>query len=119
MTRWIHRHSEFQEFIRADQVIRSQFFTIPVLPSSEPEFAFGITIGKRIGKAVVRNLLRRRIKAWFRQTTLSLAPRIRIILIARREAGSLSWQQLDAELSDVIGRIRQKTHNSTDHAAHP
>jgi len=109
MIRWIHRHSEYQEFIRADKVIRSKFFTTPLLRTSEPEFAYGLTINKRIGKAVVRNFLRRRIKAWFRQCSMPLPQGIRIVLIARNGSGQLSWQLLDAELSDIIKRSQRET----------
>ncbi len=109
MIRWIHRHSEYQEFISADLVIRTKFFTIIPLQTGIPEFAYGLTISRKIGKAVIRNLLRRRIKAWFRQTALPLPIGIKVILIAKPDAGKLAWQQLDAGLSDVITRIRQET----------
>lgn len=72
---------------------------VPAL-SSEEGFALGITISKKIGNAVCRNRLRRRIKAWFQQR--ESYPCIKINLVARAGAGVLSWDELCNELTQVM-----------------
>jgi len=102
MLRFIKRHSEYQEFLKAPYVHRSQNFIVPVLSGSDAEFGLGITISRKIGKAVVRNLLKRRIKAWLHQYPEPFPLGIRINLIARAGAGKLGWQTLTLELKQII-----------------
>ena len=66
----------------------------------------GITIGKRVGTAVARNRLKRRIKAWFRAYPGSLPTGLRMNLIARKGAAELSWAQLSEELDGILKSIK-------------
>lgn len=75
---------------------------MPVLGNEAEEFAVGITVSKRIGNAVVRNLLKRRIKAFVRQN-VSLYPRgVKVNIIARTGAGELPWQTIHSEISRIF-----------------
>jgi len=102
MLRWIKAHYEYQQFFKADRMFRTKHFFVPVLRNTEDEFALGITISKRIGKAVVRNLLRRRIKAFFRNSGLCLPHGFKINIIARSGGGQQQWQTISDELCQVL-----------------
>lgn len=104
MLRRITKHSEYQEFRSPDLFLRSTHFYVAVLFSSQ-EFALGITIGKKTGKAHVRNLLKRRIKAWARLRFPELPQSFRINLIARPGAGELSWSELCGELNMLTAKL--------------
>lgn len=105
MLRFVKRHSEYQEFLLSGRLIRSRYFTVPILEGCTSETAAGITISKRIGKAVVRNLLKRRIKAWLRKQCTLLPSGLRLVLIARSGAGELSWQELCTELETILSDL--------------
>jgi len=104
MLRRITQHSEYLEFQRPALLIRGTHFHAATLPSPS-EFAFGLTINKRIGKAHRRNLLKRRIKAWLQQRKDSLPQDCKINLIARVGAGELDWQELCRELNALLDRV--------------
>ncbi len=59
----------------------------------------GIAVGRRVGKAVVRNLVKRRIREWFRHQFTSLPRGADVVVIGRAPAAALSsrdtWRQLD------------------------
>ena len=62
----------------------------------------GITISGSIGGAVVRNRLRRRIKAILDRSSLAAPPWRDVVLIARPGAGELPYPALVAEIARVF-----------------
>ncbi len=62
----------------------------------------GITIGSSIGGAVVRNRLRRRIKAILDRYPLGAPPWRDVVFIARPGAGELAYPALVDELARVF-----------------
>ena len=107
MFRWINRHSEYLEFRQAHQIIRTTFFTVLVIYAQDSAFAYGTTVSHRVGNAVNRNLIRRRIKAWFRQNTFELQAGMKINLIAKGSISKISWEQLSTELSEIISNLKK------------
>lgn len=60
----------------------------------------GITVGKKLGHAVVRNRIRRRLREVYRLHEVSFTPGWDIVVVARSRAISASFSQLtDAYLS--------------------
>ncbi len=61
----------------------------------------GITVSKSIGKAVVRNKLRRRLSAIIRE---ALAPRraMRLLVVARPVAADAQFSDLRAEVTSAL-----------------
>jgi ribonuclease P protein component len=62
----------------------------------------GITVSKAIGNAVVRNRLRRRVKAILDRTAFGAPPHRDIVLIARPGAGEADFAAVAAELGRLL-----------------
>ena len=62
----------------------------------------GVTIGSSVGGAVVRNRLRRRIKAILDQYPFDAPPWRDVVFIARPGAGELGFPQLADEVARVF-----------------
>jgi ribonuclease P protein component len=62
----------------------------------------GITVNKAVGNAVVRNRLRRRVKAFLDRTTFGTPPYRDIVLIARPGAGEADFAAVVAELDRLL-----------------
>lgn len=108
MLRRITAHAEYLTFWESDFQCRLPHFFIPVIRTEDAEFAYGITIVKRAGVAVVRNKLRRRIKAFMRVNTKLYPLGYKVNLIARDGAVSLPWTELCSELVELSQLLRQK-----------
>jgi ribonuclease P protein component len=104
MLRLITKHKEYLEFRNPDLFLRTSHFNVPVIVSPF-EFAVGITIGKKIGKAHIRNKLKRRNKAWFHHHKNELPSGIKLKLNALPGAGELNWTQLCEELNELTQRL--------------
>lgn len=98
MVRWIKSHAHYCQFKQADFQVRTAYFYVPVL-IREGDPAIGITISRKIGNAVVRNLLKRRIKAWIRANSTQFPNGMQLNLVAKSITGELVWPELCVQLS--------------------
>ncbi len=58
----------------------------------------GVTAGRRLGGAVVRNRAKRRLREAFRRLESRLCARGDIVLVARAQAGTVPFSSLVAEM---------------------
>ena len=65
----------------------------------------GVTVSRRVGGAVVRNRVKRRIRAWFRRSRGELAARTDLVVIARSPAAELGGQETDTALSVLLRAV--------------
>jgi ribonuclease P protein component len=74
---------------------------------SRPARRIGITASRKVGGAVVRNRIKRRVREWFRQSRDRLPPDVDVVVIARPGAGALSSQELYERLSGLAVEARR------------
>jgi ribonuclease P protein component len=67
--------------------------------SLPPTSRLGITVSRKVGRAVVRNRVKRRIREWFRASRSSLGPGFDLVVIGRPAAAHLSRTSAEEELS--------------------
>lgn len=81
---------------------------------------FGLTITKKIGIAVERNRIRRRIKEAIRQLQDEFAePNTDYVLIARRAALECDFAGLVKDLQDALQRVHSRSKSSARPADKP
>ena len=73
----------------------------------------GITVSSRVGNAVVRNRVRRRLREAVRSRLDGLAPGIDVLLIARPASARAGWGELSAALDSVLTRAGATRHTPT------
>jgi ribonuclease P protein component len=74
--------------------------TVPGRP--EGPSRLGLTVSRKVGNAVVRNRVKRRVREWFRRTRSSFAGSWDIIVIARRDAAELEFDCSCRQLSRLV-----------------
>ncbi|HEY2116643.1 MAG TPA: ribonuclease P protein component [Candidatus Angelobacter sp.] len=67
----------------------------------------GFTVGKVLGGAVVRNRIRRRMRAAVRQHLRELAAPLDLVLHPRKSVLTLKFAQLDAEIAQVFAAVQR------------
>lgn len=72
-------------------------------PGDEPDVRLGITASRRIGNAVQRNRVKRRVREFFRLYRNELQPAHDLLIIARLGAEKLSFKDVESELAKALG----------------
>lgn len=71
----------------------------------------GFTTGTKLGKAVVRNRIRRRLREVYRTNESRLRPGFDIVVVARVRAGSSRYRELERQFlqtADKLGLLAPK-----------
>jgi ribonuclease P protein component len=63
---------------------------------------FGVTASKRIGNAVVRNRVKRLLRAAFRERRAALVPPVDVLVIAKPGVDRLTYAQVNDELARAL-----------------
>lgn len=103
--RWyerLRRQAEIAYIRRRGKRATALTFTayLAELACSRPRI--GITISKAVGKAVVRNRIRRRLRGILDGTSLFLPERCGLLLVVRPEAAPASYDRLAGELAGAL-----------------
>ena len=62
----------------------------------------GVTVSRRVGGAVVRNRVKRRIREWFRARCEQPGPGLDLVVIARPSASRLEAREVAEELTALL-----------------
>ncbi|MGM9928783.1 MAG: ribonuclease P protein component [Bacillus sp. (in: firmicutes)] len=108
----IKKNEEFQHVFHRGQSFANRQFVIYMLPKEGQEyFRIGLSVSKKIGNAVVRN----QVKRYIRQSFLELEDQVQkgrdYVIIARKPASSMSFQEVKASLMHVLKRGKALTSN--------
>lgn len=74
----------------------------------------GLTVGKKVGKAVVRNKVRRRLREIYRLNEDHLPTGIDIVVVARVKSRYVDYDKLQKDFLTACGRLGILTGNGED-----
>jgi len=103
----LHRR---QDFLKAQAVGRRYYtpsFGICLAPNTTGSPRLGLVVGKRLGKAVRRNRVKRLLREFFRRHK-GMLPSVDLIVMAKKGAAELSYPQVEEELSQVLVKDKNR-----------
>ncbi len=71
---------------------------------------FGVTVTRKLGGAVERNRIKRRLRVLFRQGRQSLPTHIDLVCIAKQSAATASFAALERDFTGLIERLARSGH---------
>lgn len=99
------RSKDFTRVRRRGRSAGSPLLAVYVLPVRATEIRIGFSVSKKVGKAVVRNRVKRRMREVIRQRVPSMRPGQDVVVIARPPAAQATFR----ELEDAILAALQRT----------
>ena len=113
----LRKHAEFEVVYRGGRRHFSQVLTAFYLlrgeaadgaPRSGSEPRVGITVGRAMGKAVVRNRIKRRVRAAITRNLGRLTRPVDVVINPKKVAEKVEFQQLCSEVGRAFEVIEQK-----------
>lgn len=92
------RRREYLRVQGAGRRRHSEHFVVVCMPGATDETRLGITVSARIGNAVLRNGVKRRVRELYRRERSRLPGGLDVVVIAKPGAGSLSQAEVSQEL---------------------
>jgi len=81
-----------------------RLLVLHVAPNDLDHARVGITVSGRVGKAVVRNRIRRRLREALRARFGALSAGFDVLVVARPPSAQASWLELNAAVETVLQR---------------
>jgi len=98
----LKRSQDFQRIRDQGRHFRGGLLSLNVLGNDLPNNRFGFVISRRVGNAVVRNRVKRRLRAAVRIRLNELAGGFDIVVIGHTAAATASYRELDARLVELL-----------------
>lgn len=99
----IKKNEEFQTVFKKGKSFANRQFVVYFLEKEgQTEFRIGLSVSKKIGKAVVRNQIKRYIRQSFLELSDEIRPNIDYVIIARHPAATLDFHETKKSLTHVL-----------------
>lgn len=101
----LKKKQDFRQVFRCGQSKANRQFVVYYRQRTEPShFRLGISVSRKVGNAVIRNRVRRLVKEIVRGWADDLRMDRDLVVIARRPAATLDYQQMSRSLRHALKR---------------
>lgn len=109
--------ADFKSVFNAKKSFANQFLIMYVLRKEEEGRRIGFSVSKKIGNAVVRNKVRRRLREIYRTNKYRLNPGTDLIVIARPEIVKLDFEGIKRAFFALCHRANILTKNDQKYSS--
>lgn len=82
-----------------------------------PETRLGVTVTRKVGKAVKRNRIKRLVREAFRRERHPLPAGLDLVFVAKRDATEATFEDVIQDLRTLTGRLQHATRPSASRSA--
>ena len=110
----IRKSRDFRLIQRRGSKLKSRDFLFIFLPFHRVPNAidhsrFGLVVSKKVGNAVCRNLIKRRLREGCRRNKHLLTASLNVVIIAFASAAFQSQKEIDAQIVHVFNQLNQSS----------
>jgi len=103
----IKANKEFQYvFQNGESFANRQLVIYYLQKSGQSHFRIGLSVGKRIGNAVIRNQIKRYLRQAFHELEKNVEQPYDIVIIARQPTGKMNFHQIKKSLVHLLKKER-------------
>ena len=96
---------EFRRLYNKGKTVSSPFLAVYCRKTRLPVSRLGLTTGVKLGKAVCRNRVRRRLREIYRTNEYRLAPGWDIVIVARVKAVYARYDELERSFLSIMRKL--------------
>jgi ribonuclease P protein component len=104
----LRKRSEFIYLSQFGEKVQNRHFIAYCCPNQRETTRLGVTVTKRIGKAVTRNRIKRRIREHFRLNREQFDSYLDMNIIAKKEAADLTSEETILSLKRLFEKIKRE-----------
>ncbi|MCL2568056.1 MAG: ribonuclease P protein component [Oscillospiraceae bacterium] len=101
----IRQNYEFRRLYNAGKSTATGLLAVYCRPNRRGANRLGITVGTKVGNAVVRNKVRRRLKEIYRLHEAEVRRGFDIVIVARVKSPSATYRQLEADFLRTVDKL--------------
>jgi ribonuclease P protein component len=108
-----HRLTRSRDIVRVRRFGRSAgspLLALYVLPGRNPLVRVGFSVSKKVGKATVRNQVKRRLREAVRPHLPAVRPGYDLLFVARPAAAGATFEQIGESVEYLVRRTRVLSH---------
>jgi ribonuclease P protein component len=96
---------EFERVYRQGTAYRGRLFSVHAFPNEHGNPRLGLSVSRKVGTAVTRNAVRRRLREVFRACTCDIPGDLDLVVSARPAAAGATFGELQAEFGKALSRF--------------
>jgi len=96
---------EFERVYRQGTAYRGRLFSVHAFPNEHGTPRLGLSVSRKVGNAVTRNAVRRRLREVFNSCISELSGNLDLVVSARPTAAEATFDELREEFSKSLGRV--------------
>lgn len=96
------KNKHFKFIYKKGKSKQTQFLTLVFVRTYFQPFKVGFSVNKKIGKSVVRNLVKRRLRECFKIIQNNVNPNFNYIFVAKPGLDKISFWDLKQEMENIL-----------------
>src|ERR671917_1383310 len=96
---------EFERIYRQGAAYRGKLFSVHAFPNEHGTPRLGLSVSRKVGNAVTRNAVRRRLREVFHSCISEIAGDLDLVVSARPAAAKATLEELGGEFSKSLGPV--------------
>ncbi len=104
----IKESSKFNELIATAPKVMNQYFIIFYQDNAFSFNRYGISVGKKIGKAHIRNYLKRQVRAIAAEYQKNYSFNTDCIIMVRKSCLTIPFTKMECMLCQLLNKIKEK-----------
>lgn len=96
---------EFERAYKQGNVFRGKLYSVHAFPNEFGNPRLGLSVSKRVGNAVVRNTVRRRLKEVFYAAKPDISSDLDLVISARPASVNASFGELKEEFARALRKL--------------
>ena len=96
---------EFERVYRQGTAYRGRLFSVHAFPNEHGTPRLGLSVSRKVGNAVTRNAVRRRLREVFRSCVSETSRELDLVVSARPAAAEATFEELREEFGKSLDRV--------------
>ena len=117
--RRLRARGEFNKVFQKGRRLGGRQFVMIALPNGTTEHRLGMTVGRKLGAAVVRNRARRLLRESFRRLEPAAGQGFDLVIVARADIVGRTQSEVDREFRERVRRLNVPAESRRPAASSP